>query len=77
METPLAPFPPEGWRAEGPSLLARWAAVAAPPGSALRVVGLDLNDTLVSSRRGRPGYSVTLEDWEVSGPSVVPQLRRL
>ncbi len=77
MEPPLVPFPPEGWSVEAPSLLVRWAPVAAPPGSTLRVVGLDLNDTLVVSRRGRPGYSVTLEDWEVSGPSVVPRLRRL
>lgn len=76
MEGP-AGIPPPGWGYAGPSLLARWAPVGAPPGAALRVAGFDLNDTLVVSRRGRPGYSVSLEDWEVFGPSVIPRLRLL
>ncbi len=66
------------WRADGPSLLVRWDERAIPPGDGtVSVFAADLNDTLVGSKRGRPGYAVTVDDWMPWNGQVIPRLREL
>lgn len=60
------------WRVARPSLLVRHA-----PGSSTKVAGFDLNDTLVSTRSGRPGYMTTVDDWQLYNGQVAPKLQEL
>ncbi|CAE7884684.1 PNKP [Symbiodinium microadriaticum] len=48
------------WRKAAPSLLVREDPASKP---SAKVAGFDLNDTLVSSKIGAPGYQVTVSDW--------------
>ncbi|CAE7824838.1 Pnkp [Symbiodinium sp. CCMP2592] len=48
------------WREAAPSLLVREDPASKPTA---KVAGFDLNDTLVSSKIGAPGYQVTVSDW--------------
>lgn len=76
--------PAPGWAVlEREGVLARWGewpdgpTGPAPSPSPFRVAGFDLNDTLVVSRRARPGYLLTAEDWDFFSPEVAPRLRAL
>ncbi|CAE8615748.1 unnamed protein product, partial [Polarella glacialis] len=43
--------------------------------SSAKIAGFDLNDTLVSSKIGAPGYSVTISDWKLYNDRVLLKLR--
>jgi len=64
------------WRHATPSLLLREdQAVKGSAGA--RIAAFDLNDTLVTSKSGLPGYQLTLSDWQYYNDRVVPKLRTL
>lgn len=64
------------WRKLAATLLVREDAAAKAVASP-KIAGFDLNDTLVSSRIGAPGYQVTVADWMLYSGTVVPKLREL
>eukprot|EP00928_Gymnodinium_smaydae_P016072 TRINITY_DN15994_c0_g1_i1.p1 TRINITY_DN15994_c0_g1~~TRINITY_DN15994_c0_g1_i1.p1 ORF type:complete len:525 (+),score=59.03 TRINITY_DN15994_c0_g1_i1:65-1639(+) len=64
------------WRVAEPSLLVREDSAAKASASA-RIAGFDLNDTLVSSKSGAPGYHLTLADWQYYSSTVASKLREL
>lgn len=65
-----------GWAVlETEGVLARWGEWGGRP--PFRVAGFDLNDTLVASRLGRPGYRLTSADWRFLTPQVPRRLREL
>ncbi|CAK0847257.1 unnamed protein product, partial [Prorocentrum cordatum] len=71
-------FPPamSCWHTAAPSLLLREdAAVKASAGA--RIAAFDLNDTLVTSKAGAPGYLLTLADWQFYNDGVAAKLRAL
>lgn len=64
------------WRTAAPSLLVREDAQARAVASA-RIAGFDMNDTLVTSKIGAPGYQVTVADWQYYNDDVAWKLREL
>nr|QDO16436.1 bifunctional polynucleotide phosphatase/kinase [Crypthecodinium cohnii] len=64
------------WRKQATTLLIREDAAAKAIRSS-KIAGFDLNDTLVSSKIGAPGYQVTVADWKLYSEDVVTRLRQL
>jgi len=64
------------WHKEGSSLLVRECS-ACKVCCKSKIAGFDLNDTLVTSKIGAPGYSLTIADWQYYNDSVAPRLRQL
>lgn len=62
------------WRKGAASLLVREDGASTPGG---KIAGFDLNDTLVSSKVGAPGYQVTVSDWTFYSPAVPKKLKEL
>lgn len=62
------------WRSAGPSLLVREDSRDVP---SCKIAGFDLNDTLVGSKTGQPGYAVTVSDWKLYHAMVPAKLREL
>jgi len=64
------------WRAAAPSLLLREDELVRQR-RCPKIAAFDLNDTLVASKVGAPGYQVTLADWIPYNDRVIPKLREL
>lgn len=67
---------PPPWRTAAPTLLVREDA-AAKAVKSTKIAGFDMNDTLVSSKTGAPGYQVTISDWKLYCEAVPGKLKAL